>query len=117
MQTSISDDFDTNNTKKEIKWVYVAGKVSGEDPTEYSLKFAKASAILTKKGYLVVNPLHVVSNPFCKWDKAMRHCITALLGCDAIYLLPCWKQSKGARLERSIAKEVGIKIIEAENLL
>jgi hypothetical protein len=41
----------------------------------------------------------------------MKEDISALLTCDAIYLLKNWGDSRGARIERAIALELGIKII------
>lgn len=88
MQISLSEK---NNPKKTMqkKWIYVAGKVTGEDRAKCSLKFSNAVAELNRRGFLVVNPLSIVSDPDCDWKMAMKHCITAMLACDAIYCLPC----------------------------
>jgi len=37
--------------------------------------------------------------------------ISALLECEAIYMVKDWGQSKGARLEYAIAKELGLYIL------
>ena len=41
----------------------------------------------------------------------MRDDISALMKCDAIYMLNDWGQSRGARIEYVIAKELGLEII------
>lgn len=41
----------------------------------------------------------------------MKVCINALTGCDAIFMLKDWKESKGARFEHQTAEVCGIKII------
>jgi hypothetical protein len=45
------------------------------------------------------------------WNKAMGMCIESLLGCDCVYLMPNWRQSKGANLEFHVAKIVGKEIL------
>jgi len=43
-----------------------------------------------------------------KYKEYMIADITALFYCDAIFMLNGWEESKGARIEKFIAKEVGI---------
>jgi hypothetical protein len=63
-----------------------------------------------------VNPIYV--SPYEKdkqWADYMADDIKALFECDAIYMLSDWGQSKGARVEYAIAKELGLIVIhEAE---
>lgn len=42
-----------------------------------------------------------------KWSEYMKADIQMLLGCDGILLLPGWQNSRGARLECSIADALG----------
>lgn len=41
---------------------------------------------------------------------AMRSDLRALLDCDAIYMLPGWSRSRGARLEARVARACGLRI-------
>jgi len=93
------------------KRVYIAGKVTGMKPTEVSKKFATAERQVQAMGLEVVNPIAVVGNHETPWNEAMKKCITALIECDAIILLPCWKDSKGALLEMNIATNMGMEIL------
>ena len=63
-------------------------------------------------GHESVNPMAKVSEQEdLSWADYTKEDIPLLLGCDAIYLLPDWADSKGARLEMSIALELGFKLI------
>jgi hypothetical protein len=45
----------------------------------------------------------------------MKICIRELTSCYAIYLLPNWYQSRGAKLEARIALELGLEFTGAES--
>lgn len=91
--------------------IYIAGKVSGEDPKACAAKFAAAENILKERGYEVVNPIKVVGDFNAEWQTAMRKCISALMTCDGIYLLPDWQGSTGATLEYALSEAMSIVIV------
>lgn len=95
------------------KKIYIAGKVTGLPTNEVVVKFANAEFNMMNQGFKVINPIEVVKDWKCPWDLAMRKCIVALMECDAIYLLPDWRQSKGANIERNLALILQLEIIEA----
>ena len=99
------------------KKIYIAGKVTGEHPIDCTLKFENAKSGIQKLGLQPVNPLEVVGSFKVTWEQAMRKCIKALMECDAIYVLPCAENSKGAGLECSLAATLNIPMYaELENL-
>lgn len=90
--------------------IYIAGKVSGENPKACAAKFAAAENILKERGYEVVNPIKVVGDFTADWQTAMRKCIAALVKCDAICMLPDCSESKGAKIELEIAIRLGLNL-------
>ncbi|WP_417366843.1 DUF4406 domain-containing protein [Flavobacterium beibuense] len=95
--------------------IYIAGKITGLTQNEVQLKFSNAEFELEKIGFNVVNPVKVVNDWQTTWDEAMKKCLRALKECDAIILLPCWVDSKGAKFERLFAEAFDIPIFYYTN--
>lgn len=93
------------------KRCYISGAISGHDPEQVKQLFAKAEEYLKAKGYHPINPL----NNGLEWDapreQHMRADITVLLCCHAIFMLPAWQASRGAKLEKAIAEQIGLEIL------
>lgn len=91
------------------KKTYIAGPVSGVDAEEARMRFMAAELRLEGDGFDVVNPVRLCSSSW-PWARCMRVCISAMMECDAIYMLKGWKRSRGARLEHFIALKLGMEI-------
>lgn len=79
--------------------IYISGKISGLKIEKVKEKFFKAEIMLISLGYIPVNPIYV--SPFDEskgWHDYMVDDISALLKCEAIYMLKDWGQSRGARI-------------------
>ena len=76
--------------------VYLAGKISG-DP-EFKEKFMTAQHELERAGFIVLNPAWLPQSGFT-YEAYMRIGNAMLLECDAICLLPDWRESHGAMIE------------------
>lgn len=88
--------------------VYLAGKMTGEPDYGYP-KFHTAAAALRAAGYQVVNPAELWGgeiDPSRTWAEYMRRGIQEMLTCEAVVALPCWHDSRGARVELRLAHEL-----------
>jgi hypothetical protein len=108
--------------------IYISGKISGLTTEEALNNFERAEKKLSENQWSLdsvydrpkrtfgsvnelVNPMKLEHNHNKSWEEFMKEDIGALLSCDAIYLLKNWGDSRGARIERAIALELGITIL------
>lgn len=96
------------------KAIYVSGPMSNLPDLNFPA-FNAAAAELRALGYTVINPAEKQDEgkPGMTWEDYMRQDIRLMMDCDAIHMLPNWKQSRGARLELLIAMELGFTVTGA----
>ena len=101
------------------KVIYVSGKITGT--SDYADRFSAVENRLIAEGYEVLNPVrtgkwleHYLEPEKPTWVQYMKHAIAAMMQADYIYMLRGWNQSKGARLERFLARVLKYTIIYEE---
>lgn len=82
--------------------IFISGKISGYHYYYAYQKFAKTDKYLSKLGYKVVNPMCLCQRNWSRL-RCMAVCLWNLIHCDTIYMLEDWKDSRGARIEYTIA--------------
>lgn len=88
---------------------YIAGKITGLDLQTAYRNFLRAADYLIKMGIEVVNPAEFVTEDADRpYHEYMREDIARLVECNAIALLPNWKESKGACFEAAVARMCGL---------
>jgi hypothetical protein len=102
-------------TKKNIylcdmKTLYISGKISGRQLGEAQHHFFTHQKLIEKKGYRVINPFDLHEHENKTWEEFMRVDVKALCDCDGIIMLNGWEDSRGAKLELLIAKELGLSV-------
>ena len=86
--------------------VYLSGKITGNE--NYKKDFADGRAALEGAGHEVCDPTDLGFPDGVSWEYAMRRDLQEMLGCDGVALLPSWEDSRGARIEERLARELGI---------
>lgn len=98
--------------------VYLSGKITGLPNEEAKSNFNKAGlAVVNQLGDIykdieIVNPM--VEVPFEEgktWEDYMADDLLILQKCDAIFMLPNFKDSQGAKLELAMAQRLKMPII------
>lgn len=90
--------------------IYISGPISGQrEEAEKLFSFIEGNIKLA--GHVPVNPFKLHGGKKNTWEQNLKEDIAELIWCDAIYLLPGWKSSRGARLEAHIAQELRLKIM------
>ncbi len=95
-----------------MKKIYIAGKVSGLTEEEYTSNFNKYEIFFKKMGYEVENPVSFIKDKKADYDEIMIACLKRLKNCDALFLMPNWRYSAGAKEERRFAIALGIRTID-----
>ena len=94
--------------------VYLSGKISGLSRATYMAHFAHAEELLRREGYRVVNPTRFA---VCRWpwlyrligyEATLLYDIWRMTHCHRIFLIPGWRDSRGARIESFTAHVLGI---------
>lgn len=96
--------------------LYVAGPMSGYPEMNFPAFHAEA-ARLRGMGFQIVNPAEINADPTAGWLECMRADIRELVTCDGIALLPGWEQSRGATVEHTLARGLGLRIYQARHLI
>lgn len=102
--------------KNKMNTVYISGPMEGLPDFNYPA-FNEEAASLRDKGYKVINPAENDEGDMTlPRHHYMRQDIKHLLNANIVVVLPGWSNSKGARLEVAIAKELRLNILHATSL-
>lgn len=102
--------------------ISLGGTASQAEAERNILAFDSAEYRIRALGHEPVSPVTVAreqgKNPsaytLAEWVACMCLDIKLLVDCDAIWLLPGWDLSRGARLEHYIASELGLEVMGLE---
>jgi len=94
--------------------VYIAGPTTGLPEFNFPA-FNAIAEEMRVAGWHVENPAEHGHVEGAEWADYLRYDIGRLATCEAIMLLPGWSNSRGAWLEVSIAKDLGMVFMFAED--
>lgn len=93
------------------KRVYISGPITGM-PDLNRPAFEEMKKRLTEAGYLAISPFDVsMVSDKKNWQDYMRADIEAMMGCDAVLMLPGWEKSTGACIEFDLVQKLGIPAV------
>ena len=91
--------------------IYISGKVTGLPFDEVYKKFEQAEQEVINLGGTPINPVKLVEQiEDATWEDYMEKDLALLLRCQGIFLIKDWGDSKGARCEYALSKELGLQI-------
>lgn len=107
----------TNHRNPETEYmpkIYLSGKMLGEDDLGHKM-FAKYAEKYRSLGFTVVSPPELDLPNETRKEALRRDADLILSGdIDRLYMLPNWKESPGATMERVIAETVFMPVYDAE---
>ena len=89
--------------------VYIAGPMTGL-PDYNRGSFNGAAEALAAANLIPLNPAAIRLDDWADWLDYMRATARLLTEADGVALLPGWESSRGARIERRWATDVGIRV-------
>lgn len=95
--------------------IYISGPITGTD--DFMERFSKAEKKLSDGGWDAVNPAACNSRfpAGTSWERYMGESLKLLCECDAIYMMRNYMRSRGAKLEFSVAAQMGKEIFYEED--
>ena len=100
-----------------MKKIYISGKITGEQYIPCYHKFLDLENKIEELQFKAINPMKM-----CKPTWSWLRCIIVdlyfiIFHADTIILLPDWESSKGAKLEKRIAKRLKKTITDYDTFI
>lgn len=96
--------------------IYLSGPMSGY-PQHNFPAFNRAAEQLRDAGYTVINPAEIEQPIGADWETCMSNDIREMLKADVVATLPGWQVSRGARVETTLARQLGKQVVELAALV
>lgn len=99
--------------------IYIAGKITGLDPEDALAEFERAENLVLIAGHTPLNPMRLVEQAEGReYGEQLADALTILLTqAEAVFFLPDWRDSRGATIERFIAKTLNIPMYFAADAI
>lgn len=91
--------------------VYISGAITNNPNAKSQFIKAKQTILDLDKNYIFISPMDLPHDHDKSWKSHMKEDITALMQCDAIYMIAGWEKSIGAKIEHDLAQGLNYKII------
>lgn len=96
-----------------MRKIYISGKITGDSGYIEKFKAAEKEVRQQYKGCEIINPAAIMQTmpESTTHGEYMKISLCLLDMCDSIYMLPDWKESKGANMEYRRALDMGHEIL------
>lgn len=96
-----------------MRKIYISGKITGDSGYIEKFKAAEKEVRQQYKGCEIINPAVIMQTmpESTTHGEYMKISLCLLDMCDSIYMLPDWKESKGANMEYRRALDMGHEIL------
>lgn len=91
--------------------IYVSLPITGRDYTKTREHADIVKAMLSRSGHEAVTPFDIFAGDNPTYLDYILYDLRVLGGCDAIFLCEEWQFSKGCRIERTFAEEMGKQVM------
>jgi len=101
-----------------MKRIFISGKITGLSREEAGDNFYNVEAKFRAEGHECFNPIRMADKVGWNlpYNYYMSECLKELPYCDAIYMIKNWRESRGAKIEYMVAKQLGLDIMYEEEL-
>ena len=93
--------------------VYLSGPMTGL-PDYNRPAFIREARIQAGHGRTVLSPASIIGLDSWEWADWMREALKLQLEADVVHMLPGWRKSRGARIERRLALILGQRVEGAD---
>jgi len=97
---------------KPEKRIYIAGPMTGYEEKNFPA-FYEAEEKLLSLGWIPVNPCRNECSSSVNWEDFMKPDLVDMIFCNAVFCLPGWEESKGAKLEVYLAEQLSIPVYKS----
>ena len=102
--------------------IYLSGKITGDKNYIEKFKIFEEGLRELYPDAVIINPVIIGKrvekhNKNPEWIDYMKPCIEKLRTCTHIFMLPDWRESKGAIYEHATAKSLGLKVLVYGNII
>ena len=104
-----------------MKIIYISGKITGLSKEDYQAMFDNAKVEIVQmfdkfRDVQVICPTEIAGEVESKidsptWEDYMKPCVRQITHCTHIYMLKNWEDSRGAKIEHNLAKDLEITVI------
>ena len=89
---------------------YISGPMTGLPDYNHDAFHEAQADLESRLGVIVMNPANIKGHASWTWQQWMRFALSLQMRADVVHMLPGWRKSRGARIERRLALILGQRV-------